>query len=258
MYSAGATGITQTGFTVAPAAGTSRRWAGRNIPLLRKYTIFRREVRHGQGEFDTRFGMISPAYRAVPLDKNGGSMAAAVAGRTRISVERYQRMIATGVLTRDDRVELIEGEMFDMAPTGSRHAAVSMNFYELFSAARGLARVSFGGPVKLGEFSEPQPDVMLLRLRDDYKTRIPEAADVLLAVEIADSSLACDRITKLALYARHGIAEYWIVDVTAECVERYRDPVSNAYLDKRIAGGAEVVAPRALSSLRITVRDIFA
>jgi len=201
--------------------------------------------------------MILVEYRDVPLDEMGVRMAAAVAGRTRISVERYQRMIVTGVLTRDDRVELIEGEMFDMAPTGSRHAAVSMNFYELFSAARGLARVSFGGPVKLGEFSEPQPDVMLLRLRDDYKIRIPEAADVLLAVEIADSSLASDRGMKLALYARHGIAEYWIVDAAGECVETYSNPGPVAYMEKRIAGAAEVVAPRGLPSVQMTVRDIF-
>jgi len=184
-------------------------------------------------------------------------MATTVARRTRISVERYQKMVATGVLTKNDRVELIEGEMFDMSPTGSRHAAISMNFHDLFSPCRGLARVSFGGPVNLGEFSEPQPDVMLLRL-DDYKTRVPVADDVLLAVEISDSSLAYARSTKFALYARCGIAEYWIVDVTGECVQLYRTPVSNAYSEKRIATGAEMIAPRALPALQIAVKDIFA
>ena len=185
-------------------------------------------------------------------------MATTMPRRTRISVERYQKMIATGVLTKSDRVELIEGEMFDMSPTGSRHAAISMNFHELFSPCRGLARVSFGGPVNLGEFSEPQPDVMLLRLREDYKTRVPAADDVLLAVEISDSSLAYDRTTKLALYARYGIAEYWIVDLTRECVELYCNPVSDTYSEKRIATGAKMIAPRALSALQIAVKDIFA
>jgi len=184
-------------------------------------------------------------------------MATTVARRTRISVERYQKMVATGVLTKNDRVELIEGEMFDMSPTGSRHAAISMNFHELFSACKGLARVSFGGPVNLGEFSEPQPDVMLLRL-EDYKIRVPVADDVLLVVEISDSSLAYDRTTKLALYARYGIAEYWIVDLTRECVELYCNPVSDTYSEKRIATGAKSIAPRALPAVQIAVKDIFA
>lgn len=184
-------------------------------------------------------------------------MATTVARRTRISVERYQKMIATGVLTKNDRVELIEGEMFDMSPTGSRHAAISMNFHDLFSPCRGLARVSFGGPVNLGEFSEPQPDVMLLRLKD-YKTRIPVADDVLLAVEISDSSLAYDRTTKLALYARYGIAEYWIVDLTRECIELYCNPVSDTYSEKQIATGAKMIAPRALPAVQVAVKDIFA
>jgi Uma2 family endonuclease len=99
-------------------------------------------------------------------------------------------------------------------------------------------------------------DAMLLR-RGDYQTRIPEAGDVLLLIEIADRTLASDRTTKLALYARHGIAEYWIVDVAGECVEVYSGPVSDAYREMRIASGSEGVAPRALTSVRFTVRDIF-
>jgi Uma2 family endonuclease len=177
--------------------------------------------------------------------------------RFRISVDRYQKMIETGVLTKSDRVELIEGEMFEVAPIGARHAAISRRLAAIFLRSVGdLAEVDIGGPVKLGDSSEPQPDVMLLRPHD-YKAQIPEAGDVILLIEIADSTLVSDRSTKLALYARHGIAEYWIVDVAGECVELYTDPQSDAYGEKRIARGAEGVAPRALPSVRISVRDIF-
>jgi Uma2 family endonuclease len=177
--------------------------------------------------------------------------------RFHISVHQYQKMIETGVLSKSDRVELIEGEMFEAAPIGARHAAITRRINALLSRSVGnLAVVDIGGPVKLGEFSEPQPDVMLLR-PSDYNTQIPEASDVILLIEISDSTLASDRSSKLALYARHGIPEYWIVDLAGECVEVYRDPGSNAYSEKRIASGAEVVAPRAVPSVNITVRDIF-
>jgi Uma2 family endonuclease len=177
--------------------------------------------------------------------------------RFHISVHQYQKMIEAGVLSKSDRVELIEGEMFEVAPIGARHAAISRRINALLSRSVGnLAVVDIGGPVKLGEFSEPQPDVMLLR-PSDYNTQIPEASDVILLIEISDSTLASDRSSKLALYARHGIPEYWIVDLAGECVEVYRDPGSNAYSEKRIASGAEVVAPRAEPSVNITVRDIF-
>jgi Uma2 family endonuclease len=184
-------------------------------------------------------------------------MTPTVARRTRISVERYQKMIATGVLTKCDRVELIEGEMFDTAPTGLRHAMISARLGRLCFDGVGadLATIFIGGPVDLGGFSEPQPDVLLVRPRAYAK--IPEAGDVLLAIEISDSSLAYDRGTKASLYARYGIAEYWIVDAEGECVEIYTDPASNTYGGKATARGTELITPRALPSLRITVREIF-
>jgi Uma2 family endonuclease len=167
-------------------------------------------------------------------------------------------MVATGVLTKDDRVELIEGDLLNMAPIGSQHAALSVRLTKLFVRGVGdAAEVSVGGPINLGGFSEPQPDVSLLRLRDDYATRIPEPSDVLLVVEISDSSLVFDRTTKLALYARHGIEEYWVVDVEGQRIEAYRGPVGTGYTEMIEISGPRVASPRALPELRLNVSALF-
>ena len=110
--------------------------------------------------------------------------------KTRISVDRYQKMVAAGVLTERDRIELIDGEMINRAPIGPKHAALTARLTKLFVlAVSDTAIVSPGGPVNLGVFSEPQPDVLLLRPRGDYYAgKIPEASDVLLLIEISDST----------------------------------------------------------------------
>jgi Uma2 family endonuclease len=167
-------------------------------------------------------------------------------------------MVATGVLTKDDRVELIDGDLLNMAPIGSQHAALSIRLTKLFVRGVGdAAEVSVGGPINLGGFSEPQPDVSLLRLRDDYATRIPEPSDVLLVVEISDSSLVFDRTIKLALYARHGIEEYWVVDVEGQRIEACRGPVGTGYTEMIEISGPRVASPRALPELRLNVSALF-
>jgi Uma2 family endonuclease len=180
--------------------------------------------------------------------------------RTRITTDRYQMMVATGVLTKYDRIELIDGEMFDMAPIGTQHSAITSRLNELFVlAVSRSATVVVGGPVNLGEFSEPQPDLMLLRRREDfYSTRIPEAADVLLLIEVSDSSLSYDQGVKLRLYARHGVAEYWVVDVEGRSVVSYRDPSDKGYDSKQEFEATDTLTPQAFPRLRITVGDIVA
>src|ERR1700722_15944477 len=167
--------------------------------------------------------------------------------RTRISTDRYHLMVAKGVLTKYDRIELIEGEMFDMAPMGTRHSAITSRLHEMFVLATSRsATIVSGGPVDLGEFSEPQPDLMLLKRRADfYSGKIPESADVLLLIEVSDSSLSFDQSVKLGLYARYGVAEYWVVDVEGERVVTYREPTAKGYLCKAEFAAADVVAPRA-------------
>lgn len=179
--------------------------------------------------------------------------------RTRITTNRYQMMVATGVLTQYDRVELIEGDMLNMAPIGSQHSAITSRLNELFIlAAARSATVVVGGPINLGEFSEPQPDLMLLKRRADfYRVRIPEAADVLLLIEVSDSSLSFDQSVKLNLYARYGVPEYWVVDVEGRRIHTYREPAAKGYGCTLEFTVADSVAPQAFPDVRIVIAELF-
>jgi Uma2 family endonuclease len=149
----------------------------------------------------------------------------------RLTVDDYQRMGRAGILPPHARVELIEGEIIDMAPIGTRHAGIVRQIARLLERAVGdAAIVSVQMPIRLDEWSEPQPDVTLLEPRADfYKAAHPTPADVMLVVEVADSSLPHDRDVKLALYARHHIAEVWLVDLQHDEITRYRQPHPDGY-----------------------------
>ena len=179
--------------------------------------------------------------------------------RVRISTDRYQKMVVSGVLTKYDRIELIEGEMFDMAPIGTKHSAITSRLNELLVlAVSRIATIVVGGPVNLGEFSEPQPDLMLLKRRADfYSDKHPEAADVLLLIEVSDSSLAFDQGVKLHLYARYGVAEYWVIDVEGRRIVTYREPSVQGYARTLECAGGDLVAPLAFPAVKIVVGDLF-
>src|SRR5687768_12095899 len=151
--------------------------------------------------------------------------------RHRLTVADYYRMAEVGILDAEARVELIDGEIIDMAPPGSPHAATVHYLIEiLVLAAGGKASVLVQNPVRLSEYSEPQPDVALLRRRDDfYRERHPQPDDVLLLIEVAATSLRFDRDTKLPLYARHGIPEMWLVDLGRRRLSRHRAPQQGSY-----------------------------
>jgi len=151
--------------------------------------------------------------------------------RHRLSVADYYHMAEAGILGPDERVELVDGEIIDMPPPGSLHAGTVDLLLERFRSAVGNAAiVRVQNPIDLGAFSEPQPDITLLRPRADYyRSSHPDCDDVLLVVEVADSSLRFDRDTKVGLYARHGIHEVWLVDVRAKQLTRYRNPAQDTY-----------------------------
>ncbi len=180
--------------------------------------------------------------------------------RHRLDVDAYYRMAEAGILTDPRRVELIDGDIIDMTPIGSAPAGTANRLIESFAraAAAGQALLTVQTPLRLDAYNEPQPDVMLLRPRSDhYKARHPSAADVLLLVEVSDSSLAYDRNTKLALYARFGVPEVWIVDIPGGGVEIYREPKDGAYaFRERLAAGQ--LSPAQVPQLAIDVAWLLA
>jgi Uma2 family endonuclease len=175
--------------------------------------------------------------------------------RHRLDVDAYYKMVEAGILAHPHRVELIDGEIFDMAAIGSPHAAITSRLVRSFAlaAADGRALLRVQDPLRLDGYNEPQPDIVLLRPRaDDCRGGHPNAADVLLLVEVSESSLAHDRGTKLALYARFGVPEVWIVDLQGAAVEIYREPAGEAYAVKeRLTAGS--LAPVGVSGVLIDV-----
>lgn len=151
--------------------------------------------------------------------------------RRRFNVADYRRMGEAGILGEDERVELIDGEIIEMTPIGSPHGGrVKQLNYLLVRAVGEHAIVAAQDPVILGDRSEPEPDLALLRPRPDfYKESHPRAADVLLLIEVADTSLEKDRLIKVPLYARHGIPQTWIVDTEHRCVVRFAEPRDGRY-----------------------------
>jgi len=167
-------------------------------------------------------------------------------------------MADAAILREDDRVELIEGEIIDMTPIGSRHASVLNRLNEIMTApARGKAIVSVQNPIVLDEHSEPQPDLMLLEPREDYYAdRHPRPRDVLLLVEVADSSADYDRRVKIPLYATSGVAEVWLIDLQGEALEVYREPGAHGYKHVLRPDPDEPVRPERLTGLAIALGDI--
>jgi Uma2 family endonuclease len=179
--------------------------------------------------------------------------------RRLFTAEQYFQMIATGILTKDDHVELLEGEILEMTPIGLGHAACTANLLRiLILGIDGRGIVWSSGTIHLSDRSAPQPDLAVLRPNPrKYRDAYPAPEDVLLLVEISDSSLRRDRELKLPLYARARIQEYWIVDVQDEVVDVYTSPTSLNYASARIFRRGEFVSPAAFPNLAIAVDDIF-
>lgn len=173
------------------------------------------------------------------------------ATKHRFSVDAYHRMGETGILHPSDRIELIDGEIVEMAPVGSPHIGAVLALTRLLSqAVPSSIVVSVQNPIRMGDQSEPEPDLALLRFRPDgYRTPPPpSAADVLLIIEVSD------REVKLPLYARHGVPEVWIVDLTARRVEIHRRPGRETYAEVVTRGQGATLEP--LPGLRISVAEI--
>lgn len=172
-------------------------------------------------------------------------------------VGEYHRMGAAGVFSEDDRIELVEGEIVEMTPIGRRHAACVAKLTELLGRQQETI-VWVQNPVHLDEFTEVQPDVALLRRREDFYSRShPTPADVLLVVEVADTSAAYDREVKLPLYARAGVPGVWLVDLNEGAVEVYAAPESGEYRESRRMARGESLAAREVAGFSpVAVGDV--
>jgi Uma2 family endonuclease len=176
------------------------------------------------------------------------------------TVEEYHRMGESGILKPGERVELIRGDVIEMAPIGRRHVAFVNNFTQLLvTRLAGRAIVSVQNPVVVAVDSEPQPDLALLRHRAiAYKDAEITAADVVLLIEVAETSLRYDRTVKLRLYAEAGVPEYWVVDADAESIEVHRGPTPDGYGEVFRVVGQGAISPAAFPEVRLTLAEIFA
>ena len=179
--------------------------------------------------------------------------------RYRFTVDEYHCMAKAGIFDEDSRVELIEGDIVEMAPIGGPHLWCVNRLTRLFVLLVGTrAIVSVQNPVQLSERSEPQPDVVLLRPRDPADTSTPMPIDVLLLIEVADTTLLYDRRRKLPLYARAGIPEVWIVNLRDERIEVYRQPAATGYQQQTVYERGSTLAPLAFPDITIPCGEILA
>lgn len=173
-------------------------------------------------------------------------------------VHEYHLMMEAGIIREGSRVQLIEGEVLEMAAVGSRHAACVNKLNWLLNRSVGEELiVSVQCPVRLGEGSEPEPDIALLRPRNDfYAASLPTPQDVLLLVEISDISLRQDRSEKLSLYARAGVREVWIFNLPEETVEMHSRPEDGIYKETVRAKRGDTLSSKTVASLALAVEEI--
>ncbi len=175
-----------------------------------------------------------------------------------ITVDEYERMGEAGIFHPDDRLELLEGAIYEMSPIGSPHAACVKYLSALLNQLyNGKMIVSTQDPIRLNDFSEPQPDIALLKWRDDfYRQAHPTPADVLLVVEVADSTVESDRSFKMPLYAKAGVPEMWLVNLPDEKIEVYAEPDNGIYQVVTNFKRGEQVQAQSIADLRVIVADL--
>lgn len=176
--------------------------------------------------------------------------------RRLFTVDEYHRMVEAGILAEDDRVELLNGEIVAMTPIGPRHAFSVRQFaHHLIERLGDRAVVGIQDPVTLDDLSEPQPDIFVAKLpRETYATRHPGPDDLLIVIEVADSSVASDRAAKVPKYAATGIPETWLVDLERDQIEVYRR--SRVGREPTIVGRGDRIAPEAFPEVVLDVDDL--
>jgi Uma2 family endonuclease len=174
------------------------------------------------------------------------------------TIDEYYEMGRAGILTADDRVELIEGKIIQMPPVGEQHASRVNRLNEMFILAFSTrAMVITQNPLRMGQFSEPEPDIVLARRRADfYSGRHPTPSDAFLVAEVSHSSLLYDRSVKLPLYAREGVPEVWLVEIEPDQVTVHRDPSPEGFRTSRVFRRGESITVAAFPDTPFSVDDI--
>jgi Uma2 family endonuclease len=174
-----------------------------------------------------------------------------------ITADEYERMGEAGIFPKDARLELIEGGIYEMAPIGPPHAGAVSYLGRLLNRLFDDLIVIVQSPIRLNDFSEPQPDVALLRWRDDfYRGAHPTPADVLLVIEVADTTVVTDRTVKLSLYARAGINEMWLVNIPEGRLEVYSEPSGDSYLRSEFFGRGAQARSHTVEGLALSVGEL--
>jgi Uma2 family endonuclease len=178
--------------------------------------------------------------------------------RRRFTSAEYYEMMRSGILTEGDRVELIEGEIVEMTPIGTRHAGIVTELTTSFAQEFGKGVVvSPQNPIDLGERSQPQPDVVVAKRRaGTYRRNHPTPADILLVVEVSDTTLEYDRQVKMPLYGSAMIPEAWLLDLPGDQVLVYREPSPQGFRLLRFVRRGERIAPLAFPDVSFLVDDL--
>jgi Uma2 family endonuclease len=176
----------------------------------------------------------------------------------RFTISQYHQMSEAGILSENDKVELINGEIIEMSPIGRRHAACVDRINRLFSNILGIkVIVRVQNPILLNNLSEPEPDIALLKPRADfYESGHPQPQDIFLLIEVADSSIEYDRDVKIPLYASSGITEVWLVDIYQQVITVYRYPTEHDYRDIQTLSRGEKLSISAFPENNLFVDDI--
>jgi len=180
------------------------------------------------------------------------------APRRLFTVDQFHRMAAAAIFGEHDRIELLSGEIVEMTPIGSRHAACVSRLIHLLGPHLGEGAIlRIQDPVRLDDYSEPQPDLAVVKSRADfYRDAHPGAADVLLVIEVADTSAEIDRTVKVPLYARAGVREVWIIDLNANQIDVYRRPSSGSYLEHETVVHGGWLRPGGLPEFEVSLDTV--
>ncbi|KPJ88404.1 MAG: hypothetical protein AMJ53_16870 [Gammaproteobacteria bacterium SG8_11] len=176
-----------------------------------------------------------------------------------LTVDEYHRMGETGILKQQDRVELIQGEIVDMAPIGSKHAGTVLYLSKALNKILDEKADVYGqSPIVLNNLNEPEPDIVLLKPRDDdYRNALPKSEDILLIIEVAESSLQYDREIKIPLYAKYGIPEVWLVDLENNQLTTYSSPKNDQYEKVKTITTYSQIAIQQIPGIKINLAKLF-